>query len=59
MCSSLFAGVFGEMVDRGEYLIVRTPNLPGFFLDNFLLFANPPGSGDFDRWRERFRFNRF
>jgi len=47
------------MVDRGEYLIVRTPNLPGFFLDNFLLFANPPGSGDFDRWRERFRFNRF
>ncbi len=34
---------------------MRTPNLPGFFWGNFLLFAKPPTSGDFDRWRERFK----
>lgn len=45
----------GQVLDRGDYLVIRTPANPGFMWGNFLLFREAPRSGDFDRWRRLFR----
>lgn len=49
-----FPGFTGEIIDRGEYLVIRTPNNPSYYWGNYILFSNPPGPDDFDRWREIF-----
>ena len=38
------------IVDRREYLVVRTPANPGFWWGNFLLFPAPPQPGDVADW---------
>ena len=50
----IFARFDGVVIDRGEYLVVRTPSNPTFYWGNFLLFTAPPAPGDFDRWRSLF-----
>jgi GNAT superfamily N-acetyltransferase len=49
-----FAAFDGQIIDRGKYMVIRTPSNPDFYWGNFLLFTCPPGDGDFDRWRELF-----
>lgn len=44
----------GEIADRGDHLVVRTPAQPTFHWGNFLLFADPPGADDADRWQDLF-----
>lgn len=44
----------GEVVDRGDYTVIRTPSNPTFHWGNFLLFDKPPAAGDFDRWQRLF-----
>lgn len=51
----IFAGFDGEIIDRGDFLVVRTPSNPTYYWGNFLLFADPPQAGDFRRWRQLFR----
>ncbi len=50
----IFHAFDGEIIDRGHYLVIRTPTNPTFYWGNFLLFAQPPGPGDFALWRELF-----
>jgi GNAT superfamily N-acetyltransferase len=50
----LFPAFDGEIVDRGEYLVIRTPANPRFYWGNFLLFRDPPRAGDERRWPELF-----
>lgn len=50
----IFPAFDGEIVDRGDHLIVRTPANPTFYWGNFLLFDEPPREGDLQRWRELF-----
>jgi GNAT superfamily N-acetyltransferase len=40
----------GVIVDRGHYLVVRTPHNPGYYWGNFLLFSEPPSEADHERW---------
>ncbi len=49
-----FPAYEGQILDRGEYLVVRTPSNPTFYWGNYLLFSHPPGAGDEIRWRELF-----
>jgi ribosomal protein S18 acetylase RimI-like enzyme len=35
-----------EIVDRGEYVVVRTPRNPTFYWGNFVLFARPAVDGE-------------
>jgi len=35
-------GFDGEVVDRGRYVVVRTPSNPGYWWGNFLLYPEPP-----------------
>ncbi len=50
----IFASFDGEIIDRGRYLVIRTPTNPSFFWGNFLLFADAPAEGDYSRWQELF-----
>jgi ribosomal protein S18 acetylase RimI-like enzyme len=50
----IFAAFDGQILDRGDYLAIRSPANPTFYWGNFLLFADPPREGDFDRWRRLF-----
>lgn len=49
-----FSSFDGLTTDRGEYLVIQTPSNPDFYWGNYLLFANPPSTGDLDRWRSHF-----
>lgn len=50
----IFPAFEGEILDRETYLVIRTPTNPSFHWGNFLLFAEPPQPGDFQRWRDLF-----
>ena len=43
-----------EVIDRGDHLVVRSPDNPGFWWGNFLLLDAPPGRGTADAWLARF-----
>ncbi len=44
----------GDILDRGDYLCVRSPKEPEFFWGNLLVFPGPPKAGDLDRWQSLF-----
>jgi len=50
----IFARFDGQVADRGNYLLVRTPGNPTFWWGNFLLFQHAPGAGDLERWMALF-----
>jgi GNAT superfamily N-acetyltransferase len=50
----IFPAFDGQIIDRGDYLVVRTPSNPTFYWGNFLLFEHPPGESDYHAWRELF-----
>ena len=50
----IFPAFDGEIINRGDYLVIKTPSNPSFYWGNFLLFKNPPREGDYLRWRELF-----
>ena len=53
--TDLFFPAFdGELIDRQNYLVIRTPNNPTFYWGQFLLFPDPPVHGDLARWRDLF-----
>jgi ribosomal protein S18 acetylase RimI-like enzyme len=39
---------------RPDFLVVRSPSNPAHYWGNFLLFDEPPGEGDAERWEELF-----
>ena len=50
----IFARFDGQVTDRGNHLLVRTPGNPTFWWGNFLLFQHGPGAGDLERWMALF-----
>ncbi len=42
----MFAELDGTVVDRGEYIVVRTPSNPTFFWGNFIVFRDAPAPAD-------------
>jgi len=44
----------GEVLDRGDYVVVRSPLNPTHYWGNFLLFDRYPEPGELARWRELF-----
>jgi RimJ/RimL family protein N-acetyltransferase len=43
-----------QVTDRGDYLVIRTPDDPDFWWGNFLLLARLPGPGHGRQWLARF-----
>lgn len=50
----IFPAFDGQILDRGDYLVILTPTNPTFYWGNFLLFQNPPEPGDLERWKTLF-----
>ncbi|MEJ2555863.1 MAG: GNAT family N-acetyltransferase [Anaerolineae bacterium] len=50
----IFPAFDGEIIDRGDYLVIRSPTNPTFYWGNYLLFSRPPQAGDFRKWRDLF-----
>ncbi len=48
----IFARFSGEIVDRGNYTVIRTPSNPTFWYGNFIVFPQPPAASDVMRWME-------
>jgi ribosomal protein S18 acetylase RimI-like enzyme len=44
----------GEVTDKGDHLLIRTPRNPTYRWGNYLYFGAPPRKGDFTRWRRLF-----
>ncbi len=44
----------GTIVDRGDYLVVRTPDDPGYYHGNLLVLPAPPQVGEVAFWMRRF-----
>jgi len=40
--------------DRGDHLVVRSPENPGFYWGNFLLLDHVPSGGRLEEWLDRF-----
>jgi RimJ/RimL family protein N-acetyltransferase len=51
----IFARFDGQVVDRANHVLVRTPGNPTFWWGNFLLFQHAPGTGDLERWMALFQ----
>lgn len=45
----------GKVIDRGDHLVISTPQSPGWYWGNLLVFDHPPGPGDFERWNRLFK----
>ncbi len=45
----------GIILDRGDYLVIRTPSNPSFYWGNYLLFSRPPTQGDLEKWQALFQ----
>lgn len=46
----IFGRFSGEVIDRGEYLIVKTASRPNYFWGNYLIMKSPPEVGDLEKW---------
>ena len=43
-----------EVEDRGEYVVVRTPDNPDYYWGNYLLLLRPPAADELPAWEETF-----
>ena len=48
------AGTRGTIIDRGNYLVLRTPDDPGYYSGNVLVLPSAPHSGELAVWMRRF-----
>lgn len=48
------AALRGRIIDRGDYLVVETPDDPGYHYGNLLVLPAAPQPGNVARWLERF-----
>lgn len=45
----------GLIASRENYMVVKTPTMPGFFFGNFILFFEAPKLGLLAQWKSVFR----
>jgi RimJ/RimL family protein N-acetyltransferase len=50
----IFARFDAEVIERNDYLLVRTPHNPNFWWGNFLLFDHAPAAGESAQWLAQF-----
>ena len=50
----IFPKFDGQIIDRGDYLVILTPTNPTYYWGNFLLFSYPPKKGDLNYWKAVF-----
>jgi ribosomal protein S18 acetylase RimI-like enzyme len=48
------AALRGPVTDRGDYVVVRTPDDPGYYFGNQLVLPAPPQVGEVAYWQRKF-----
>ena len=48
------AATRGRVIDRGDYIVVETPDDPGYYYGNLLVMPAPPQVGEVAFWTRRF-----
>jgi len=51
----IFTEFSGKVIDRGHYLLVQTPQNPGYHWGNYIVFDAPPQEEDYQKWTNIFR----
>jgi ribosomal protein S18 acetylase RimI-like enzyme len=51
----IFSRFQGEVLDRGAYLVIRTPSNPSFHWGNLLVFEAPPTADSLAEWNALFK----
>jgi GNAT superfamily N-acetyltransferase len=51
----IFSRFNGNISDRGDHLVIRTPSNPTFWWGNFVIFDRAPREADRESWLETFR----
>lgn len=46
----IFGRFFGEVLDRGSYMVVKTPSSPNYFWGNYLVMPEPLAPGALNEW---------
>ncbi len=50
----IFAQFSGSIQNKGSYTVIQTPNNPGYFWGNYIIFDRPPQQGDLGKWKTLF-----
>ncbi len=50
----IFSRFEGQVIDRGDYIVIKTPSNPNFYWGNFIIFSKEPKPGDFKLWKSIF-----
>ena len=50
----LFRRFEGEVIEKENYLVIRTPKNPGYRWGNFIVFPEAPQDGDLEKWKHIF-----
>lgn len=53
--SMIFARNESEVLERESYIVIKTPNNPGFHWGNYLIFKKAPAPGDIANWIHLFQ----
>lgn len=48
------AATRGVITDRGDYVVIETPDDPGYYYGNLLIMPAPPRPGEVDHWTRKF-----
>ena len=48
----IFSKFSGTLIERDDYLIIQTPDNPGYHWGNFLIFPNSPKKEDYERYQK-------
>lgn len=46
----------GNITDKGDYLVIKTPLRPNFFWGNYIIFPEEPGDGDYQKWTDIYKY---
>lgn len=52
----IFSKFSGSIIDRENYLAVKTPTNPGYHWGNYLIFEQAPKAGDLAQWKKLFDY---
>lgn len=51
----MFSRFSGEVVDRGDYIAIKTPSIPNYYWGNYLMFNHAPEKGSLKKWKDIFK----
>ena len=51
----IFSKFSGKVINRENFILIQTPENPGYHWGNYIIFAAPPRAGDYSKWLQIFK----